>query len=48
MQLAELNGAQRQRALLRDGMTLAEVYAATVGATEATYSQSTESGAEVK
>jgi carboxylate-amine ligase len=48
VQLAELNGAQRQRALLRDGMTLAEVYAATVGATEATYSQSTESGAEVK
>jgi carboxylate-amine ligase len=48
VQLPEANGAQRQRALLADGMTLAEVYAATADATQATYSQGTASGAEVK
>jgi carboxylate-amine ligase len=48
VQLSDANGAQRQRALLADGMTLAEVYAATVDATQATYSQGTISGAEVK
>lgn len=48
VQLADANGAQRQRALLADGMTLAEAYAATVCATQATYSQGTISGAEVK
>jgi carboxylate-amine ligase len=48
VQLPDANGAQRQRALLADGLTLAEVYAATVDATQATYSQGTISGAEVK
>jgi carboxylate-amine ligase len=48
VQLSDLNGAQRQRALLREGMTLAEVYGATVATTQATYSQGTTSGAEVK
>jgi glutamate---cysteine ligase / carboxylate-amine ligase len=48
VQLSDANGAQRQRALLTDGMTLAEVYAATVDATQATYSHGTISGAEVK
>lgn len=48
VQLSDANGAQRQRALLTDGMTLAEAYAATLDATQATYSQGTTSGAEVK
>ncbi len=48
VQLPEANGAQRQRALLADGMTLPEVYAATVDATQATYAQGTTSGAEAK
>jgi carboxylate-amine ligase len=48
VQLPDANGAQRQRALLADGMTLAEAYGATVDVTQATYSQSTISGAEVK
>jgi carboxylate-amine ligase len=48
VQFPEANGAQRQRALLSSGLTLQEVYAATVDATQATYSQCTTSGAEVK
>jgi glutamate---cysteine ligase / carboxylate-amine ligase len=35
--LPEANGAQRQRALLAQGLTLAEAYAATVESTHATY-----------
>jgi hypothetical protein len=41
------NGAQRQRALLAQGMTLPEVYAATVEATRATYAGSPQSTVEV-
>jgi carboxylate-amine ligase len=48
VQLSELSGAQRQRTLLREGMALVEVYRATVATTQATYSQGTTSGAEVK
>jgi carboxylate-amine ligase len=48
VQLPDANGAQRQRALLTDGMTLPEAYSATVDATQATYAQGTTSGAEAK
>ena len=41
------NGAQRQRALLAQGMTLPEVYAATVAETRATYAGSAQSIVEV-
>lgn len=41
------NGAQRQRALLAQGMTLPEVYAATVEATRATYAGSAQRTVEV-
>ncbi len=41
------NGAQRQRALLAQGMTMPEVYAATVEATQATYAGSAQSTVEV-
>jgi glutamate---cysteine ligase / carboxylate-amine ligase len=41
------NGAQRQRALLAQGMTLPEVYATTVEATRATYAGSAQSTVEV-
>lgn len=41
------NGAQRQRALLAQGMTLPEVYAATVEATRATYAGNAQSTVEV-
>jgi carboxylate-amine ligase len=41
------NGAQRQRALLAQGLTLPEVYAATVEDTRATYAASAESTVEV-
>ncbi len=39
VELPALNGAQRQRAQLRDGNSLAEVYAASVEQTRATYAQ---------
>ncbi|MDE3129639.1 MAG: YbdK family carboxylate-amine ligase, partial [Acidobacteriota bacterium] len=41
------NGAQRQRALLAQGMTLPEAYAATVEATRATYAGSAQRTVEV-
>ncbi len=41
------NGAERQRALLAQGMTLPEVYAATVEATRATYAGNAQSTVEV-
>ncbi len=41
------NGAQRQRALLAQGMTLPEVYAATLDATRATYAESAQRTVEV-
>lgn len=44
----DANGAQRQRALLRQGLTLAEAYASTVQDTQATYALGSTSGAEVK
>jgi len=44
----EANGAQRQRALLAQGLSLQEVYAATVRASAATYAQLTPSTVEVK
>jgi glutamate---cysteine ligase / carboxylate-amine ligase len=48
VQLPDGNGAQRQRALLAQGMTLAEAFASCVDATQATYSGAITSGAEVK
>jgi carboxylate-amine ligase len=45
--LPEANGAQRQRALLAQGLTLPEAYAATVEATRATYAGSAPSTVEV-
>ena len=39
--LPALNGAQRQRRMIEDGATPAEVYAATVAETQATYSEET-------
>jgi carboxylate-amine ligase len=45
---AEANGAQRQRALLKEGLTLQEAYARTVEETRATYSEGVGSTAEVE
>jgi len=47
IELPAANGAQRQRALLAQGMTLPEAYAATVEATRATYAGSAQSTVEV-
>ena len=47
VQLPEANGAQRQRALHEDGMTLEEAYGVSVAATEATYAQGVTDGVEV-
>jgi len=47
IELPAANGAQRQRALLAQGMTLPEAYAATVEATRATYAESAQSTVEV-
>jgi carboxylate-amine ligase len=47
VELPEANGAQRQRALLAQGLTLPEAYAATVEATRATYAGSAPSTVEV-
>jgi carboxylate-amine ligase len=46
--LPERNGSQRQRALLEQGMSLAQAYAAAVASTRATYSQGLGREAEVK
>jgi carboxylate-amine ligase len=48
VQLPEANGAQRQRALLEQGMSLTEAYAATVELTQASYAHGTGNIAEVK
>ena len=48
VQLPEANGAQRQRALLSQGMSLTEAYAATVELTQASYAHGTGNIAEVK
>ena len=45
--LPPLNGAQRQRRMSEDGMSLREVYAATVAATRETYAHQLASPAEV-
>jgi glutamate---cysteine ligase / carboxylate-amine ligase len=47
VELPPQNGAQRQRALLAQGMTLPEAYAATVEATRATYAGSAQTTVEV-
>ena len=47
VELPAANGAQRQRALLSQGLTLPEAYAATVEATRATYAGSAQSTVEV-
>ena len=47
VELPEANGAQRQRALLAQGLTLPEAYAATVEATRATYAGSAQRTVEV-
>ncbi|MGH2863455.1 MAG: carboxylate-amine ligase [Solirubrobacteraceae bacterium] len=47
VELPGANGAQRQRALLAQGMTLPEAYAATVEATRATYAGSAQRTVEV-
>jgi carboxylate-amine ligase len=47
IELPALNGAQRQRALLAEGMALTEAYSATVEATRATYATSAQSTVEV-
>jgi carboxylate-amine ligase len=47
VELPGANGAQRQRALLAQGLTLPEAYAATVEATRATYAGSAQSTVEV-
>jgi carboxylate-amine ligase len=47
VELPTQNGAQRQRALLAQGMTLPEAYAATVEATRATYAESAQTTVEV-
>jgi carboxylate-amine ligase len=48
VKLPEANGAQRQRALLEQGMSLTEAYAATVELTQASYAHGTGNIAEVK
>ena len=48
VQLPEANGARRQRALLEQGMSLTEAYAATVELTQASYAHGTGNIAEVK
>jgi len=45
--LPELNGAQRQRRLVEAGMSLEEIFTATVGQTRETYAQEAERPAEV-
>ncbi len=45
--LPSANGAQRQRALLTEGMSLAEAYASTVEATRSTYAASAQRTVEV-
>ena len=47
IELPALNGAQRQRALLAQGMSLSEAYATTVETTRATYAGSGQSTVEV-
>jgi carboxylate-amine ligase len=47
VELPPANGAQRQRALLAQGMTLPEAYATTVETTRATYAGSAQSTVEV-
>ncbi len=47
VELPERNGTQRQREMLEQGMTLAQVYAATVELTRATYADGVERPAEV-
>jgi carboxylate-amine ligase len=47
VELPPANGAQRQRALLAQGMTLPEAYAATVETTRATYAGNAQSTVEV-
>ncbi len=47
-QLPARNGAQRQRALLEQGMTLAEAYAATVELAEETYADGSKTRVEVR
>jgi carboxylate-amine ligase len=47
VELPSLNGAQRQRALLAQGMALHEAYGATVEATRATYAGTAPSTVEV-
>jgi glutamate---cysteine ligase / carboxylate-amine ligase len=47
VELPEANGAQRQRALLAQGLTLPEAYAVTVEATRATYAGSAQRTVEV-
>jgi glutamate---cysteine ligase / carboxylate-amine ligase len=47
VELPSANGAQRQRALLAQGMTLTEAYAATVEGAQATYAGSANSTVEV-
>lgn len=47
IEFPEANGAQRQRALLAQGMNLAEAYAAIVNETEAAHAGSAQSTAEV-
>jgi carboxylate-amine ligase len=47
VELPRANGAQRQRALLAQGMTLPEAYATTVETTRATYAGSAQSTVEV-
>ena len=47
VELPEANGAQRQRAMLTQGLTLYEAYAETVEATRATYAGSAQSTVEV-
>jgi carboxylate-amine ligase len=47
VELPEANGAQRQRALLAQGLTLPEAYATTVEMTRATYAESARSTVEV-
>jgi carboxylate-amine ligase len=46
-ELPALNGSQRQRAWLGEGMTLEQVYARSVGETRATYADGVASAAEV-
>jgi carboxylate-amine ligase len=48
VELPEANGAQRQRALLTEGMSLQDAYSRTVEETRATYSEGVGSAAEVE